>query len=487
MKTKNLTVNSVFYLIYNVLNVLFPLIIGIYVARVLSPTYIGEVSYAQNIVSYFVIFSFLGIPTYGMREVAKNRGNKEELNKLFTELFIINLISTIVFLSIFLGMVFIVSSFRERLALYLVCGLSIAINSLNISWLFEGLEEFKYISIRSFFIKILSFVALVIFVKANDDYLLFALIGVLGTSGAYILNCIKAKKYVRFSTKDINIRRHLKPVFFLVIINLAIEIYTLVDITMLGIFCDKESVAFYSYASKIYKVLLHLINTFTMVIVPRISLLKKEGKDEEYNRLLTKTLLVILVLALPMIVGIFFTSDYLVTIIYGNAYIRSSVVLKILSLNLLISPIGYLLGSRVMLVNGKEDKMVWCVLSGAIANLLLNLLFINLWLEVGAAIASVCGEIVVLVVYLIFSHKFFKLEESLNKSTTKILIASLIISFFLYAVSILNISSMIITIVQIIGAVLIYFVVLLITKEQTVCSYYEIIKNKFLRIKKNDL
>ena len=80
-KEKSLTTNSIYFLIYNILNVLFPLITGIYVAHVLLPVFIGSVQYAQNIASYFVILAFLGIPTYGMREISKHRSDKEQLKK----------------------------------------------------------------------------------------------------------------------------------------------------------------------------------------------------------------------------------------------------------------------------------------------------------------------------------------------------------------------------------------------------------------------
>ena len=128
MPKKSLSKNSIFYLIYTVLNVLFPFLTGIYVARVLLPDAIGEVAYAQNIAQYFVIFAFLGLPTYGLREIAKARDDKQELNKLYSELLSINFISTAVFLSIYLILIFCVPRFSANLPLYLIVGISIALN-----------------------------------------------------------------------------------------------------------------------------------------------------------------------------------------------------------------------------------------------------------------------------------------------------------------------------------------------------------------------
>ena len=119
-KVKSLTTNSIYYLLYNVMNVIFPFVTGIYVARVLLPTNIGDVAYAQNIAQYFVILSFLGIPTYGLREISKVRNEKDKLNKLFSELFIINLISTIFFSLIYFSLILNIEKFLDFLS-FLIC------------------------------------------------------------------------------------------------------------------------------------------------------------------------------------------------------------------------------------------------------------------------------------------------------------------------------------------------------------------------------
>ena len=400
---KSLTKNSVFYLIYTVLNVAFPLLTGIYVARILSQNSIGAVESAKNIAQYFVILSFLGIPTYGLREVSKIRNNKEELNKLYSELMIINSISTLFFSLSYFLLVFIVSDYRENIILYSIVGVSVILNFLNNSWLFEGFEEFGYVSLRNLIFKAVSFAFLVLLVRNQNDYLWYAAITVIGTGGNYLLNIIHSRKFVKFTTKNLKFQRHLKSIFFLVAVNFAIEIYTLVDVTMLKILCGNEPVAIYTYGSKINKILLQIISSFTMVLVPRIAFHFKEGNLDDYNEALTKTLKVILILSTPMIVGLFFVSDYLVPAVYGQSFEKSATVLKILSITLVISPIGYLLGSRVCLVTGHERRMIIAVGTGAISNIILNLIFIHFFQEIGASIASVISEIIVMVVYIMIS------------------------------------------------------------------------------------
>lgn len=479
---KSLTKNSIFYLAYEVLNVLFPFLTGMYVARVLLPDEIGQVAYAQNIAQYFVIFSFLGIPTYGMREVAKARKDREALNKLYTELMIINAVSTLTFLIIYVGLVFSVPSFRANIALFLVVGLSIALNLLNNSWLYTGLEDFLYISVRNLIFKVFAFALLVLFVRNTGDYMKYAAITVIGTAGNYVMNMAHAPKFVKFDFKGLNFKRHMRPILLLVVVNLAIEIYTLVDTTMLGSMCDDENVAFYSYGSKINKILLQVVNSFTMVLVPRISSYYKEKRMEDFNALLSKVFRLILLLALPMIVGIQFTGNFLVTAIYGEAYINSAYVLRSLCLALLISPIGYLLGSRVLLVAGKESKMVLCVGAGAVVNIICNAIMIPYFKEYGAAAASVIGEVVVMTMYIWHGRKVFKLDR-VGGSIVKILIATGVMGAYLFVSTFFHLNGWGLILVQIIGAVAVYGITLIIEQESLVLDLIGKVTTALRRLK----
>ncbi len=485
MRQKSLKKNSIFYLIYNVLNVLFPFITGVYVARVLFPDTIGQVAYAQNIVSYFVILAYLGLPTYGLREVSRARKNQADLNKLYSELILINILSTSFFSVLYLIVIFTIPIFSENITLYLIVGITLIANIFNNSWLYEGLEEFTYISIRNIVFKALAFICLVCFVRDSSDYLIYAVITTIGTVGNYLLNTIHSRKFVHFTIHGLNLKRHIKPIILLVAVNLAIEIYTLVDTTMLGWFCDDETVAFYTYGNRIYKILLQIVNTFTMVLVPRISEYYKEGKFDEFNELLTKVFRIIIILSLPMILGIQFVGDFLICKIYGDMYISSSHVLRILSLLLLFSPLGYLLGSRVLLVAGHEIKMVLCVGIGAIVNIIGNLILIPLFQEYGASLASVISEFIVMVVYILNGKRYFKLANWHN-SVIKGVVATCLMVGYLFGCSYIPINEWILLCIKILGAVLIYFGSLLLLRESTVVHYTKSILAKFKHDKSND-
>ena len=260
---------------------------------------------------------------------------------------------------------------------------------------------------------------------------------------------------------------------FLATVNLAIELYSLVDVTMLGIMTTDETVAFYSYGLKVYKILLQVINSFTMVLVPRIAIYYKMGKTDFFNELLTRTLRIICIISIPAIVGIWFVSNYIMVMMYGEAYIQSAYILKILSFNLIISPIGYLLGSRVMLVTGNENKMIIPVGVGAIGNIVLNFILINLLEHKGAALASVISEIVVMIIYITLSHNKFKINRDLKPTLIKTISSSLIMASVLFGCTFIPISDLLKTIIRIVAAILTYGICLIVMKENLIINIFK--------------
>lgn len=471
-KAKSLSKGGVYYLIYNVINLAFPFLTGIYVARILLPQDIGSVAAARNLAQYFVILAFLGIPTYGMREIAKVRDNNSERSKVFSELYAINLISTCVFLVCYILLVMIVPNYRESIVLYLIAGVSIALNAFNISWLYEGLEEFKFISIRNIIFKVVSFVLLILFVRNPSDYLLYAGITIIGTAGNYIVNMLFAPRFVRISFHNLHLKRHMKSIFYLVAVNLAIELYSLVDVTMMNFFSKKESITFYKYGHNIYIMLLQVINTFTMVLIPRATYYFKEGKKKEFNDLVSKALRFIILFSAPMIIGIQFTATFLITKMYGQQYINSASILQMFAILLLVSPIGYLLGSRMLLATGNENKMIISVGIGAIINVVGNAVLIPMYSEFGATIASIISEFVVMIVYVYLGKPFFKLN-GIIRTTGKVVVSSLAMLTFLFGCKLLSVKGWLLLCMQVSGATFIYAAIILLLHEETISPYFD--------------
>lgn len=468
-QNKSIARNGTFYFFYNALNMAYPFIISVYAARVLLPSIIGTVAYIQNFALYFSTFAFLGIPTYGLREIAKFRNDKDQLNKVYSELFFINLISTLFFVVSYYSIVLHGTYFIENRLLYCLVGITIALNALNIGWLYEGLEEFAYITKRNTIVKLSVLILMFFLIKNNDDAVPYALLFIIGTTANNLINFIHSKKHVKLVLENLEIKKHLKPIFILVVVNIAIELYSLIDVTMLGYFDTKESVAFYSYATKINRMLIQFANTITIVLVPRLAFEYKSNVTE-FNRLLTKGLKIILMSTIPVIVGIQYTAVFLTQQIYGVQYACTGELICLLSIILLIAPIGYLLGSRVMLVSNNEHKMMYCVGVGAIVNIIGNYYLIPSIHMYGAAISSIFSEFIVMALYILGAQRLFKLEKIFD-FIIKILAATFFEYAFLHLSDISFNDSWAKLSLQIIGSSFIYIAVLYLAKENITRQY----------------
>lgn len=193
---KSLVKNSIFNMIYKGFTALFPLITTSYISRVLLPAGVGRVGYANTIVAYFVLIASLGIPTYGVKAIAQSGETKEGRSRTFWELFFINLAATLMCIVAYYVFVDNFPHFADRKLLFQIMGLMLVLNIFNIDWFYQGMEEYSYIATRSIIVKILSFVAMLLFVKKAEDYVIYAFILCVATAGNNLLNAWNLRKYI---------------------------------------------------------------------------------------------------------------------------------------------------------------------------------------------------------------------------------------------------------------------------------------------------
>ena len=407
---KSISVNAVFNVIYKLLNALFPLITATYVARVLLPAGVGKVSYAQNIVMYFTYIAALGLPTYGTREIAKRRGEEIGRNRIFTELFLINAISTSCCVIIYYSFVSLYSDFTENRLLHYVAGIAIILNYINVDWVYQGFEEYKYIAIRSMIIKCVSVVSIFVFVRNQDDFVIYALIHCLATAGNYVFNIFHLHKYIKFDFKNIKITQHLKPLFTLLSASIAIELYTLLDTTMLGALCSDDVVGYYSNAIKTVKIVITVLAAVISVMLPRLSWYYDNHEMRKFNVLTENVIKVLFMLAVPSAIGVLGLSGMMMPVLFGKAFIPAVPTLRILSILIIPIPFSTLFGTQILCAVNQEKKMLIAVMCGAISNICMNTILIPLYQQNGAAIASVISECLVAIIEIVFVKKVLNIH-----------------------------------------------------------------------------
>ena len=332
MKQKSLKLNAALNLTKTIIGLIFPLITFPYASRVLMPVSLGKVNFAQSIVSYFALIASLGITNYGIREASKVRDDKLKLSQFSKELLIINLISTAIAYILFFISIFIVPKFSEYRALLCVCSGSILFTTLGMDWLYTAIEDFVYITIRSIIFQLISLVLLLIFVKNENDYLIYAGIAVVSSVGSNVMNFIHSKKIINFKEcSKLEIKKHLKPIIVLFAMAVTIQIYTALDTTMLGFISGEWYVGIYTAATKINKVVLSAVVAVSTVILPRLSYYTSQNNTDEFNKLVYKGLDLILLFSIPATFGLCLLSEQIILVLSGRNFIEAITPMRIMN------------------------------------------------------------------------------------------------------------------------------------------------------------
>ena len=395
MKQRSLKVNAVLNIIYKLSSIVFPLIVYPYVSRVLLADNMGKVSFFTALTNYAMMIGSLGVSTYGVRATAKVRDDKRELSITVKELMRLNLIVTSIVLLVLIGTVPFVVRFQQNWPLLLISCIQIAVAPFSMEWLYNGLEQYDYITRRAITIKLISLVLIFTFVHKRSEYVIYAGIMAFGYVGNYIWNYTHSRRFIDYSVKTKwNIKRHLKPTILLFASILAINIYTNVDTIMLEFINGDRAVGLYDVAVKAKLVLLQLINAISMVLFPRLSYYLANDDVNSYNKILKKSISIIMCLAVPMCLFFIIGAKDVVLVLGGSDYVDATLGMQILMPILVISGFSNITGNQMLLPHGKDSSYMKAVTCGAVVDIILNLVFMPKFSLYGAAAATLVAEIV---------------------------------------------------------------------------------------------
>ena len=395
--------NYIYNVLLNVSKVIFPLITAPYISRVLEPEGVGLFNFANTYAGYFALFALLGIPTYGIREVAKVQGDKEKLSKLISELISLSLLTTLVVTALYLSSLLLVGQLRENHVVFLLSGFALYMAPFRTDWFFSGIEQFKYITLRTLIIRTISIVCMFVFVHTKSDLIIYVILNVAGTVGGDIWNFIKLlglgiKPRLTLS----GLRKHLSPLFVLFTASIAISIYTVLDTLMLGFMTDYREVGFYNNAMHISRNLMMVVTSLAVVAIPRISQYCKEGDYERINDLANKSFSVVAFLSVPIAFGVACIAPTFVPLFFGAEFGGS--VLPLMILSFLVVAIGFnnLFGMQILVAMNQDKLFLRAILSGTVTNFTLNLVLIPFYGAVGASVSSVVAEFLIVAVMAVF-------------------------------------------------------------------------------------
>lgn len=409
MKIRSVKFNFIMNFILTASSILFPLITAPYILRVLQAEGNGRVDFASSVMTCFMMFASLGIPTYGIRTCAKVRDDKEELSNTVQELMIINTVTMALTYIAFLVLVFLVPQFAEEKTLLFINSISMVLNVIGVTWFYNAIEQYAYITACSIAFKLASISLMFLLVRSPEDYVKYGAITVFAASGSYILNFWNLRKHIRFKkTRPYRFRVHLRPILVFFSMSAAINVYTNLDTTMLGIMKDKAEVGYYSAGIKIKNLLVSLTTSLGAVLLPRLSYYIEKGEQKAFQETVSKAFNFVLILGSAVTVYFIVMAQEALLLLGGDGYSASVTPMQILMPTVLLIGLSNITGMQILTPYGQENKVLVSIVGGAVLDFVLNLALIPNYGASGAAFATLLAELLVLVVQCYYLRQLLK-------------------------------------------------------------------------------
>lgn len=482
MKQKSIKENSILNVIKTISSIIFPLITFPYISRVLLPNNVGKINFGTSFISYFSMIASLGITTYAIRECSAVRDDKSKLSKKASEIFSINICTTLVAYALLAISLVLYRKLDNYRVLIIIQSTTILFVTLGADWINSAMEDFKYITIRTIAFQLISLLLMFCFVRMPDDYLKYAIISVFSSSGANIVNVFYRRRFCKVKfTKKMNWKIHFKPIFLLFVMIMAQTVFSSADQTMLGIMKGDYEVGIYSTALKIENIILQVAASLVWVVMPRLSIYFAEGDFSKINDMLKKTLSIFMVLGCPAIAGVWALSNEIVSIIGGKEFLDASKPLNILMLAFAFSLIGgSFLGNMVLLPSKKENIYMWICCITAVFNVITNYVLIPYGGASAAALTTALSSFLIMILLLIKKDKRIKLDYMVEVSISP-LIGSVAIFVYCKIIEILFAGLWSRTIVSISGSFILYCLVMIMMKNDLCMELIEAIKTRIKR------
>lgn len=480
IRQKSIKKNFFLSTLYEILCVIVPFITAPYASRVLGAANIGIYSYTNSILMYFSLFALLGTATYGKREISRTREDHETNSKIFWEIEILSIFTSLIAI---IGWGIFVFFCNEYKIYYLILTITLFSKMFDISWFYKGLEEFKYTVTRSTIVKILGIVCLFCFVKTEKDlwiYFLFHVsIDLLGNLSMWL----PLRKFlVKVNPKTFTYKNHLKETLIYFIPTIATSIYTVLDKTLIGLITKSpEENGYYEQATKIINIVKTVaFLSLNAVVGVRTAFLFEQNKTEEIKDKIKQTINFNLFMSIASCAGLIGIASNFVPLFYGQGYEPVIPILQLLSPVLLITGISTCLNDLYFTPSGQIKRSAKYVITGAIVNFICNILFIPLFKGIGAVMGTLIAEAVIMILYIFKCNGYLKFSTILKLCWKKFIAAGIMLCFLIFIKSFIT-NIFILLLVQILAGGTIYILILLLLKDSAIQFLFSMINSKIKR------
>ena len=421
--------NYLYNLSYQLLVIVLPVITTPYITRVFSSNDLGSYGYYNSIVTYFILLATLGVANYGTKEIS---GHRKNVQKTFWGIYSLQVLATCLALVLYIATCLLIPSMNNLIAYIL--GFSLLSRGLDISWLFQGMEDFKKITVRNTAVKLLGVASVFIFVKKPSDLYLYIILLVVYDLLGQLSMWLPAREHIgRLHLDIVYAKRHIKPVILLFLPQIAISLYITLDRTMLGALSSTTDVGIYDQALKLLNILLTIVTSLGSVMLPRVSNLLSSGNQRAVNKLHEMSFLVYNLVIFPMIAGILIVNKDFVNFFLGQDFQEARYAIAIMVFRMFFIGWTNIMGIQILIPHNKNREFMLSTTIPAFFSVGLNILLIPSLGYIGASIVSVATEGLVWLLQLYFTRSYLK-EIKILPSMLKILAASLIMYGILYII-----------------------------------------------------
>jgi O-antigen/teichoic acid export membrane protein len=436
----------------------------------MGPDGIGQVQFFTSIISYVSLFVGLGIPLYAVREIARVRNDKEVMVKTLEEIFLLHLMLTAVGYFVMIVMCLTIPQINSELSLFLLMSLSVIFTTIGCEWFYQGIEDFKYITTRAIMVRIVCIILLFLLVKTKDDLLWYGFYGVMGTVGNNVFNFVRLRRYINgyyIKFKALKPFRHLKTISSVFLLTILSTIYISLNSVILGFLCGNESVGYYTSGVKLFTLTFTLVYSLTTIIIPHMSNLIAEHRDDEVRVMSQKLYRVVVGIGLPMAVILYYVSPSAVILLCGLEFEPSITVSQIVSPLLLVVGLSSVFGMQILYPMGHVKIMIRATVIASVVDLTIIFILAPYLAQDAAAWGYLTAEIAATVSEYCFGRRYIPIRI-FDKSLGTYIWGSIVLSISLIFISqcIHGLSNILMMCVLVLTSIIVYLGFLLYRQDQ---------------------
>lgn len=489
---KSITVNAIARVVMYSLNLLIPLLVGPYLARVLDVDLYADYNAGVSFLQWFLILAIFGMYTFGMRQTSRVRDNLEQTRRIFTQLFVFGIITTTVVWLGYMGFVLLAKS--DQFWLYTLLGIQLVANYFAIEWINEAFENYTFILYKTALVRLAYVVSIFIFVKSPGDILPFTAIASIVVFLNNFLGYLYIKRKVTFVRIHLReLKALIKPLFFVLLLTNANMLFLMLDRLFLSVLSPvKVYITYYTFAMMIMTALMNVVSSIMYVTVPRLSNYLSNNNRDEYNSLLRVSSHSFFIIAIPMCAGIAALGPEVMYLFGGENYIGAASTMVVFGLRFIVNAIDLSLSNQVLFINGMEKKLLRIYFLAGGINFLFN---IGLYLAgcmtpvLLITTTAICDIVVITLQHITIGRLYGKNISPLDKTTIKYIVISLcfipIAMAFRYILEVefvINLKLILFILVTMTACMLFYCIFLYATKDPYYACFIQKLKNRGKKI-----